>query len=306
MVTITCLNCGNTFQVTNARKDTAKFCCRACADEYKRKNQDLNCTCTQCGKKFHMKPYQINKYPRNMGFFCTKECETEYRKEWFKGENNHQYGLKGELNASFKRGLLTKRNHHLEEEWISCPDRPDLHKNSTRMTVHRYNVVTNPDKYASCLFSKVGDYYILKDNLHVHHIDLDHKNNDLSNLTILSQHIHTKVHNQIKELAVELTSKIIGVLKQGELLETPEVDNQQPSLDSNILEGSETNNRVLTDSAEDSNVDTSALLHQITKLMSDYIVQTKQITKDGYEQTIKEYESLESEIKSSEEIQNGL
>lgn len=48
-------------------------------------------------------------------------------------------------------------------------------------------------------------------------------------------------------------------VKQGELLETPEKDNQQPSLSSNTLEGSTTNNRVPPDNAEDSNVDTSAL-----------------------------------------------
>lgn len=47
--------------------------------------------------------------------------------------------------------------------------------------------------------------------------------------------------------------------KQGELLETPKMDNQQPSLDSNILEGSTTNSRVLTSNVEDSNADTSAL-----------------------------------------------
>jgi hypothetical protein len=51
-------------------------------------------------------------------------------------------------------------------------------------------------------------------------------------------------------------------LKQGELLGTPITiceDNQQPSLSSNTLKGSTTNNRVLTDNSEDSNVDTSAL-----------------------------------------------
>lgn len=48
-------------------------------------------------------------------------------------------------------------------------------------------------------------------------------------------------------------------IKQGELLETPEEDNQQPSLSSNILEGSTTNSRVQTGNAEDSNADTSAL-----------------------------------------------
>ena len=49
------------------------------------------------------------------------------------------------------------------------------------------------------------------------------------------------------------------VLKQGELLENPEVDNQHPSIYRNIIEGSTTNSRVLADNAEDSNADTSAL-----------------------------------------------
>ena len=49
------------------------------------------------------------------------------------------------------------------------------------------------------------------------------------------------------------------VVKQGELLETPEEDNQQPSIYRNIIEGSTTNERVLPDNAEDGNFDTSAL-----------------------------------------------
>ena len=56
-----------------------------------------------------------------------------------------------------------------------------------------------------------------------------------------------------------LYGRIIGVLKQGELLENPEVGNQQPSMNSNVLEGSTTNSRVQTSKVEDSNVDTSAL-----------------------------------------------
>jgi hypothetical protein len=52
-------------------------------------------------------------------------------------------------------------------------------------------------------------------------------------------------------------------VKQGELLEHPNKDNQQPSLGSNTFEGSTTNNRVLTDNAEDSNVDTSTLQQTI-------------------------------------------
>lgn len=50
-----------------------------------------------------------------------------------------------------------------------------------------------------------------------------------------------------------------AVIKQGELLEQPEVVNQQPSIYRNVIEGSTTNGRVLTGKAEDSNSDTSAL-----------------------------------------------
>jgi hypothetical protein len=52
-------------------------------------------------------------------------------------------------------------------------------------------------------------------------------------------------------------------VKQGELLEHPNKDNQQPSLGSNTFEGSTTNNRVLSDNSEDSNVDTSTLQQTI-------------------------------------------
>lgn len=66
---------------------------------------------------------------------------------------------------------------------------------------------------------------------------------------------HRAIHNLNCVLIRDNKGKITGVLKQGELLEKPEEVDQQPSLNSDILEGSETNNRVL----RDSNVDTSAL-----------------------------------------------
>lgn len=46
--------------------------------------------------------------------------------------------------------------------------------------------------------------------------------------------------------------------KRGELLETPEMDNQQPSLARNGFEGSTTRSRVLPSNVEDSNTPTSA------------------------------------------------
>ena len=69
--------------------------------------------------------------------------------------------------------------------------------------------------------------------------------------------------------------------KWGELLENLEVDNQQPSLDGNIFEGSETNNRSQTGNAVGSNVDTSALLQRIIEIVGDDIVRTIVITEEA-------------------------
>ena len=96
-------------------------------------------------------------------------------------------------------------------------------------------------------------------------------------------------------LALEKLDELIGVFKQGELLEKPEEVNQQPSLNSNILEGSETNSRVLN---KDSNADTSALLDKVKNIVDDYIVQTRNIALESYELSIQEI--LESGIKNPE------
>lgn len=296
-----CEICGKEFKVIPCRADTAKYCSPTCRQEALK--GEKNCVCTQCGKKFHLKPYSITKYNRNHGYFCSKECYVEFKKIAFLGENNHQFGLKGELNSSFIRGILTHRNHKLIEKYIYCPERPDVEQNN-RMKLHRYLVVTNYDKFHPCFFNKLGDYYVLKPGLYVHHIDGIHEHNCINNLTILSKSIHTKVHMQLKELAEEYVKKIIGVFKESELLENPEEDNQQPSLDSNIFKGSETNSRILTSDVEDSNADTSALLQKIQKFTEDYIVQSRKITDDGYNLTIKKI--LESEIKSSELNTNEL
>ena len=76
------------------------------------------------------------------------------------------------------------------------------------------------------------------------------------------------------------TGKITGVIKQGELLESPEVGNQQPSLDSNVLEGSETSSRVQLDG----NATTSALPSNA----GEDIVRTTDITNETVELKDKE------------------
>jgi hypothetical protein len=188
-------------------------------------------------------------------------------------------------------------NHTNEDIFVYAPDRPDSDKHG-RITKHRLTVCENAKLFNNCLFSQIDKYFILKDGIHVHHIDGNHSNNDINNLIPITIAQHRSIHNNINITSKIYLDKIIGVIKQGELLENLEVDNQQPNLSSNTLEGSETNSQILTDSAEDSNTNTSALLNKLNMLIDDYIVQTSNITNSGYLKSISEI--LESEIKSSE------
>ena len=113
--------------------------------------------------------------------------------------------------------------------------------------------------------------------------------NALHTNKITSEFFFSLCNNEQKEfykqiIDLDITNQV--VVKQGELLENPKEDNQQPSVYRNIYVGSETNTRVLTDGAEDSNGDTSALP---TNNSSEDIVQTACITFEDAEVQNKEF-----------------
>ena len=134
------------------------------------------------------------------------------------------------------------------------PSHPYADSNG-RIKEHRLLVEQNYKMFDEKYFEVLEWQHYLKKNIDVHHINFDHNDNRIENLIPLTRSEHTRLHNQNEVICRNEKGMIIGVLKQGELLERPEEVNQQPSLDSDILEGSETNSRVL----RDGNTDTSAL-----------------------------------------------
>ena len=86
----------------------------------------------------------------------------------------------------------------------------------------------------------------------VHHINGDKQDNRLENLWVSTHSEHRKAHISLIDIGFQLTQSgvitfdkelgvyIVADIKLRELLEHPEVDNQQPSLSGNALEGSET------------------------------------------------------------------
>lgn len=234
-----CEYCGKEYYVIKSREKITKYCSRECSD--KAKEGKPNCICTQCGKPFHMKPYLQNKYERHLGYFCCTECFNKYKETAYSGAGNHQYGLKGPLNDNFKGNIIPQKNHKLIEQMVYCPEHPFCTKNG-RVKQHRLIVEQNYQLFDEKYFVIINSKHYLLPKIDVHHKDGDHNNNALENLVPCTKSEHRKYHNStnanrnIKGQIIKTTA----VLKQGELLENPEVGNQQPSIRLKTNEGSET------------------------------------------------------------------
>ena len=251
LITKTCLTCGKEFQVPHWRKDSAKYCSPECRQLALR--GELNCTCEVCGKKFHVKPYHLKRYKHHT---CSKECMNKLKQILYSGTGNHQYGLKGNLNASFKGEEILRKNNQLIEVCVYSPNHPYA-DHSGRVTKHRLLVEQNYKLFDFKYFEEINGQIVLKKTTQVHHINGDHNDNRIENLMPVTKTEHRTIHNlNINIVRDSATGRITGVIKQGELLEKPEAANQQPSLDGNISEGSETSSRVQN---TDSNTTKSAL-----------------------------------------------
>ena len=214
-----------------------------------------NVICEICGKEYHVKPSHIKRYKHHT---CSKECCNKLKSILYKGSGNHQWGLKGDKNASFKGKRTLKRNNGVTDILVYMPNHPYANKDG-RITLHRLTVENNYNKFNIKYFEEVNGKIVLRKDSHVHHINGNHDDNNIENLIPVTKSEHRAIHNSEVDIKRDLkTGRIIGVVKRGELLENPEVDNQQPSLNGDVLEGSETNSRVL----RDSNADTSALHYQ--------------------------------------------
>lgn len=233
-----CEICGKEFEVIHARKDSAKYCSIKCQRESLKKEN--NCTCPQCGKEFHLKPYTLNRYGQSFGHYCSKECLNQARKTLMLGKKNHQFGLKGTLNSSFKGDVILQKNHNLIERMVYCPNHPFCN-HVGRVKEHRLIVEQNYQLFDLKYFTIINGSYYLLPNISVHHLDEDHNNNSIKNLIPCTKSEHRKYH-KTAIIKRDEKGRILetAVIKQGELLGSSEVDNQQPSISLTTDEGSET------------------------------------------------------------------
>ena len=224
MEDVKCLICNKEEKVAPSRAKNYKCCCKKCYSIYRKNKTIKNCICTQCNKKFHLKESQLKRYNRRLGTFCSQKCCTEYKKSFYKGKKNPNY-----------RGKIVDNDGYL----ITYTEKKG------RINLHKL-VVFN--------FLKINK---IPKGFQIHHRDCDKYNNTEDNLVLLSLSDHRWLHKQFgnatlwaymhnkidldsliewsteKDKARKLLQLSIkdqtGVFKSDELLENPEVDNQQPS-----------------------------------------------------------------------------
>lgn len=182
-----CTYCGTEFECQRWRIEKRKniFCSKKCENEFKISNRINNKICLVCGKAFHSKPSQDSKY-------CSIKCHAIAKQTYMLSSNNHQFGLKGRKNASWKSDekisyygykLIRKLNHPFknEEDFVF----------EHRLVAEKYLLTDE------CSVEIDGHIY-LNPQFVVHHIDFDRLNNDVNNLIIMERGEHIALHKKLK------------------------------------------------------------------------------------------------------------
>ena len=272
-VEVVCAYCGKHELIAPSRAKRYVCCSKDCLAKYnaKRYSKKVELVCPICGDKYYRKNSKV-LYGRYKT--CSKpECIKTWKSSITSGSNNPRYkSITGLIKSKDPERKNKYEYRHIVKEHFGF--------NSTHKLPRNYDI---------------------------HHKDANHFNNDPTNLVLLPRDAHMLVHRYFGNILLSAlhTGKITRelffslcndeqkkfyeqiidlditkqvVVKQGELLENLEEDDQQPSVFRNIYVGSETNSQVQTDNAVDSNADTSALLTE--SISDEEIVQTACITDD--------------------------
>lgn len=190
---VKCEYCQKEIDVFPSRLKNKTICCsKKCslALRKQRRLQDenyLNCSCAICGKKFHLKKSGAENGSKHC---CSKECAQELRRQRMAGENNHQYGLKGDKNSSWKSDIKISNYGY---RMIRVPDHPFRNVDDF---VFEHRLIAEQNLLTPYNSVEIDGKRYLSPDYAVHHIDENRCNNNPDNLLVLLKDEHVAMHNK--------------------------------------------------------------------------------------------------------------
>ena len=221
---VKCVECGVDFSVKPYMAETRKFCSTAC----KNKNGRLTLTCERCNQPFWVfksaVEYQSKRFcsmvcrkavmaakpkppkkTRDPVFKICKTCNVEFRVPPCRKEkalycsqrckgSDPAYKLvssvaqRGEKSARFKGGSVSARGYMKTKEWGE--DAP-VHTFAHRVIVA---YALSAENSSHPFLTTIDGLTRLRPEIHVHHIDRNKLNNDLSNLLAVTASAHIRLH----------------------------------------------------------------------------------------------------------------
>lgn len=150
-------------------------------------------SCEICGWYFKTKKSHLKRRKT-----CSRACGGVKKMDMYLGESNPNYGNRGELNPIYKGGYVSNYGYKM----IKVRENPNAQKDGYVLE-HRL------------IMSEFLGRPLRADE-HIHHIDGDKLNNDISNLMILSLSEHTRLHNKERKIVRDRLGRIkdITVIKE--------------------------------------------------------------------------------------------
>lgn len=165
-----------------------------------------NAICCVCGKKVHRKPHELKKI-KNV--HCSKECFAKAKKKYMKGTLNHQYGLRGENNSSWKGGRKISSYGYI---LIYKPEHPFANGDGN---IFEHRLVAEEFLLDGDNSIEVGGIRYLSPEYEVHHKNGNKKDNSVENLVVLSKEEHRRLHNKmnLKYMVRDRKGRIASICK---------------------------------------------------------------------------------------------
>ena len=157
-----------------------------------------NYKCVVCSKDMYVRPSAMAK-SAGWGFTCSKQCGIDNRSKHTVGLANHQYGLKGDKNASFKGDTKISRFGYVLKYM------PNHSRANHAGYVFEHNLIM--EEYLGRPLKFLG--YKNPNNEVCHHKDRNKQNNSIDNLELMLDKEHAALHHREGDYRRDTKGRII-------------------------------------------------------------------------------------------------